>query len=218
MSKNQIPFAVKLNASRGLQCKASGCLIGRDSISPYCGRHRLAMERYGDPHGFRLSRNRDYGIERALVQKFLTRHRAHKGVNLALEYLDSWLRNDKHAQRLAQHGVTAFEVLVEVAALHLLSHFNPRRLPAGPRLVFAAGIGVLSLAPRLRRQGFLNGKPRTMYVRLGKVARREVGTRLLTHLLPLLVSISVAIERNEATKQERGIAYRQGFAAEACNE
>jgi hypothetical protein len=110
-----------------------------DSISPYCGRHRIAFERYGDPHGFRLRRKRDYWHELVLVQAFLAKHREHAGVKAALSWLEKWLREDAHAVRLRGHAITPLAILTEAAALFLLSHWNANRLPAGTRLVFAIG-------------------------------------------------------------------------------
>src|SRR4051812_14455059 len=106
MSKQHIPFKAKLARSRGTPCRAEGCNVGRDSISPYCGRHRIAFERYGDPHGFRLRRKRDYWHELELVQAFLVKHREHEGVKAALSWLDKWLREDANAERLRGHCIT----------------------------------------------------------------------------------------------------------------
>jgi hypothetical protein len=200
-------------------CRLSGCSFGRVAFSPFCRSHAARVERYGHPEGRPID-PKEYAFERQSVEKLLATHSEHEGVKSAVQWLQRWLDAAQRGEdvpggrdfaRLAAHGVLPLSILVESAALFLLAHWSPRRLPDDDRLTFAIGVRALCLAPRERRYGTLNGKSRYFSRSIGKVARREVGRRIRLNLGPLLVNVSENIDAEREQAKQFTLSLRAPF-------
>jgi hypothetical protein len=200
-------------------CRLSGCSLGRVAFSPFCRSHAARVERYGHPEGRPID-PKEYAFERQSVEKLLATHSEHEGVKSAVQWFQRWLDAAQRGEdvpggrdfaRLGAHGVSPLSILVEASALFLYSRWNPRKLPDDTRLDFAAGLRVLSLVPREKRFGFLNGKPRHYCRSIGKVARREVGRRIRLNLAPLLVNIAEAVTAEQEQAKQFALSLRTPF-------
>src|SRR5689334_21687016 len=118
-------------------CSVAGCSRARSGATSHCRHHREAVRRYGHPNGSSLP-TREYAAERCEVASILDSNPEHEGVRASVAWLDALLRsasggrpmvNALELARLARHGVTGRRILEEVAAVWMLAHRRPIRLP-----------------------------------------------------------------------------------------
>ncbi len=190
------------------ECAASGCTKRRRGMGSYCSTHAGHRDRYG--HGdASYIRPTEYTYERKLVTEFLTRNVDHPATQAALSWTRRLLSNAvridhdgvrREIQRLEQSGkVTPKMILVDLAALWLYLHWQPRRLPDDPQcLTFALAVCVLRLAPSYGRHQ-------------GSVTRRELGKCLQISLGPFLLNVVKAVETEVNQLREERNAFHLPF-------
>lgn len=215
-------FRARRQRNQAKQCRIEGCHSNRSALSPYCGRHQKAADRWGHPLGHSLGRKHDYPVEHQRASSFIAAHRDHPGIRSALLWIEQWLaavtrgedcEGREDMQRLAEHGVTPLAILTETVALFLFSRWLSRRLPDDDRLTYMIGTRVLTLAVLGKRYtGYINGRHRQRSKPLTKTARRDVGRRLRFTLAPLLANIADAMEAEDLEQQQFLADIRKTFS------
>lgn len=189
-------------------CDAPGCTMPRDGINRWCRTHLRTVRRYGHPEAGPLRPNQ-WAEERRQVRTLLEANEAHQGLQQALHMLKLWMAKAtaddraypgaEEVARIARHGASPLDVLVEVCALWSWLQGNPRAIPQGgpegDRSVdFAISRAVFGLAPRPRRVSWAspNSVPYSPKARSSALA--HVGQHLRQTLAPFLVNVSHHVE------------------------
>lgn len=213
MSGKPIAKAVHDNEQRS--CSAPSCTRRRNRVSAFCKYHERRKQSYGHPQG-KLIKPAEYVIEKAEARTLLERNAEHEGVVNAIAWLDQWLKDSgegyttlpgaRHFHRLHSHGVTAFDILVEFAALWLYSTRYPRRLPDDARLTYALAVNVFRMIPLDRIEDWRTGKKRSALPRHGET--RDTGQRIRDTLGMLLLNVAEHCERQHELREQQRRAYR----------
>ena len=200
----------RVRENRG-PCAVSGCLNTRSGAAGHCRRHREAKRLHGHPEGRNLL-PREYAAERREVAAILNANSGHPGLRSSVEWIDAWLAaaaagtpmiSALELARLAHHGVTGARVLEEAAAVWMVAHRRPARLPDDARLTMALGTAVLRLAPQpvtsVREH---NGRTIRRYREAYKADREAIGRGIRDKLGLLLHNIALTPDRTAQQKRE----------------
>jgi hypothetical protein len=149
------------------------------------------------------------------VGELLQANASHPGAVLALQWITAWVTKAAEAYgrssasykgaeevvRLVQHGVTAKDILVEVAAVFLWLRRHPNALPNDRARHFAISRAVFALAPRERRitrtasGGWGSVKTAQSYSPKARPsALAYVGQHLQASLAPFLANVQTSLE------------------------
>lgn len=153
-------FAASVVRNQGRQCNATGCGHPRFGIALYCSKHVHGYQRYGHPFGGPLSSTL-WAPQRQQVSDLIDRNPDHPGVKAALEVVSGLQARAVFDQgsfsgaeefaRLSARGVYAKTIVVELCAVTLYLHANPRTVRDDRAWDFAVSRAVFKLAPRERR-------------------------------------------------------------------
>ena len=130
-SKLPLHTALTRNVSR--PCALRGCERPRHKLSKHCRLHDERRRRWGHPRAGRCWRGRDIDTYADVSREFLTANAAHKGIQLATQWLDAVLDDAAESAKqpaavgnvtralrhLASMGVTGEELLVRCVAATL---------------------------------------------------------------------------------------------------
>lgn len=220
--REQVHQRLEMNARH--KCDVSGCTKHRTGLSYYCARHAKAAKRYGHPEARRI-RKKEYEYERKQLVRFMRLHLNHPAMIAAVKWADLWLREAAAGQsvpaasnmaRLAAAGIAGADIIEEVLALWLYSHWRPTALPDDLRLTKALGTNVLLLAPKDTADE-LTPSGHKKWRELGATVRREAGEHVRESLGVFVLNVLNAIGRQMKTKQDHAQALRLPFSSDALD-
>ena len=146
-------------------CRMPGCpkLRAKNTLSPYCTKHRVGYERYGHPLAKRLL-PADYEEERYLISELIDRNKDHEGVIDALEKLEDILSQGRKGKSKGflpegtlkfvnnivtrKPKTTSKQLLAITAGLVLLSKRQDSPIHDHRNLVYMVGYCVLAIPYR----------------------------------------------------------------------
>lgn len=184
-------------------CALPGCSERRSKLANYCASHALRAARFGHPNALPVPPSR-YVTERLEVAALVAANQNHPAVVAARSYLEGWMQTaavDESAfkgaeqiARLVRNGVTATEVLLEVAALWSHSSTHGGLLPDDRARDVAISRAVFRLCPLPRRQTYRSSSANHNYaLRPRASALAYVGRHLREVLAVTLVNIHSAV-------------------------
>lgn len=203
----------------GHPCRVSGCRRSRDTVSPYCWKHRQLGARYGSPTQKAIF-PRDYQIERDLVADLITKNLHHPGIASGIEFFRSWMihasegTKDVPAKAIfkaltestigkSKEGqkVTAQWLLEEAAAVFLFARWNPSKVEEGKPLRYTLARAVMRPSGHLYQYLELSS---------GRIRKKQVPSSITGAIADhiwgalslLLANIAQTIENREDQKQQ----------------
>lgn len=194
-------------------CDLPGCNKARIGISKYCATHRNNNARLGHPTARKVLA-KEYAFERMQVSELIAENRSHSGVSNAVRWIQTWVDaaitgqtttsihgkiiGASELRRLADHGVTAEDILVESASFWVYMQRNKHKWLNQESERIALSMAVLSLAPREHRnKPKPDGTMTNTRVLFPAEARRRLGDRLRSHLLPLYSNLLSTINSHK---------------------
>lgn len=220
INKPRVSSLVRTNEAN--HCVIPMCHGHRHSLSKWCLRHLSTYERTGDPQGVNI-RATQWKHYRTRVHDLLTSNSDHPGLVRATSFIQGWMVSAeaqasthqwaKEASRLHRNGVTAIQVITELAACWSYLQDNPRLCKSDNQLVFTLSKAVLGLTPRPRRftvKDNLQGS-NGYAIRAKPAALAYIGKHLSQVLSALLVNVHQSL-RTELTQAAREVEdMRQPF-------
>jgi hypothetical protein len=211
MNKDNLMYTIAKNEM--LPCSVTGCPYHRHRLYSVCIKHEANKSHWGHPKA-RAIQKQELKAVLTEVKELVERHEAtHQGLQNALNWFDRWLKDaaenkrgvhgSKHIRRLAEHGVSAHELLITCGAVWLFSYRFPHRLPSEDALTYAISHQVMKLVP-LEYATTSTGKKRALL--LSKKDRKEIGSYIRRSLGMLFVrmvqSIDERVEKDRAFTNE----------------
>lgn len=212
-------------------CSLPGCGRPRTGLNAWCRQHLDRARQYGHPSAqpFRPSA---WTSERKEVSSLLASNADHPGLLQVCQFLADWMARaaaDGHAfkgaqevARLVRHGVTALQVVTEVAAFVLWHSARPTTFPTDRAVDFALSRAVFMLAPRERRVTRTRGISGTWGMKASgrhsyspkprPSALAHVGRFLREALAAFLANVRGAVEQRRAVKRDPLALHRLPFA------
>ena len=213
------PVDIAKAANSAKACNASGCAELRNGLDLHCTNHQRTHSRYGHPLA-RPVKPSDYFAYRKPVLEIFKANASHPGLVSALDWVTKWmetatasavtsatvkaLKEAHEVARLVRHGVTPFDVLVEVCAFWCWLQDNPRALPDTKAEDFGLSRAVLGLAPRLRTvtaEAIAKGK-HGYAVRPKFSALNVIGSQMRAVLCFFLVNTHEAVSTRDTRKAQ----------------
>lgn len=112
------------------ECSVKSCRNNRYRISSCCLTCCRRKWAWGHPEGHAIYK-REYQYELKMVQKIIGKNTNHDGINHGINFLNNYLKRSaegatylpchKHAARLYNAGATGYDILIELAAIYMLS-------------------------------------------------------------------------------------------------
>lgn len=197
-------------------CSHPGCPRHRRSVSTYCDKHERALSRWGAPDAKFIRPSRMNGWRRG-IRALVLANPHHPGLREGVRIVDHWLhargafadpgRTLGHRERLRKAGVTATDVVVELATVR--AFFDAHRMDdSGHRLAFAMSQSILRLAPRATCISKKTGKPYLDQYNRPTVLR-EIAPVLMARIGILVLNLAAALH-DEA---KREVDLREAFAS-----
>lgn len=184
-------------------CKVAGCTLHRSRVSGYCRYHSNQLQKNGHPE-HRAIRSTDCQGTLEKVQAVINQNQDHKGIMLGHKFFRDWMstphrqgyphRQPELFQRLAEHGVSEFDLLSLSASLYVM-HLNQHyKILSQKHFIYQLGYLVLSYIPH---QGKITGQ-----------TKRDVGQFIHDNLKTLFATIFEAIMRKEMKAEMKDQAFQ----------
>ena len=197
-------------------------------IGKWCQRHGVLYTKYGTPTGRRLKRKDDYQWEHNLVTELVRNNAQHPGLLRAIEWLDQFFPPEDATRvkptvqpevsaesrraltstflRISPQGVTPLDVIIETAALWLVSAWRQRELDDGLALTQHLGTAVIYLGVNDTEVVYVNGKRSRRPKRIAFLTRHTIGAAIRGAMGVLLLNIAHAcvakVERDDQAKHD----------------
>jgi hypothetical protein len=220
----QLAFQRAKDTNMSHMCKARGCTQHRESLGAYCHTHNLRYRRFGHPNA-RPIKPLQYRPYRKLVNDLLEANKDHPGMVAALGYVEKYMQQSAadeasskgapEVARVARHGVSPKEVLIEVCAFWCWLQDHPRSLPDTKAEDFAISRAVMAMAPRPRRisrEAALKGTA-GYPMRAKFSALNAIGTHLRSVLAFFLANVAEAVATRDVRAKETLQALRAPLAS-----
>jgi hypothetical protein len=216
------PYAKAKAANSWKTCAAPGCSSLRVGLDARCEPHQTRWRRYGSATGAPIDPRR-WTPYRAPVLQLFAANGDHPGLLQALRWLDdltaqataspSAYRGAEEFDRIARHGVSSLDVLVEVCAIWCHLAASPRACKTDHERDVAVSRAVFRLAPRARRfsRNHLTGHESSSAPKARRSALAYAGTHLRKSLSEFLVNVAEAVKVRPDAKAEALAAMRQAF-------
>lgn len=195
------------------QCVILGCFKNRTGLANYCAKHKKRIVQYGHPEG-RTIHKMWYKREKEEVSKLIAVNiDEHVQLNSCIDAVHRLLLcpyghfpkdlTAMQIQRIKEAGVTAEDIVTEVAAVWLFAERYPGMLPLDERLTYQIGRSVLKLASTFKFKWRDSGSNcvTNEYDRYTGQDCRDIG-RLLRQMLGML---SVSIAAHIVYEEEKAI-------------
>lgn len=199
---------------RHLPCAVPGCSKNRLGVAQYCHAHAGRLYTYGHPQGIPIPRD-IYADELREVRELFTSNKDHPGLISVVHWIESWVEAASnheapagnaifgriHVKRIhGREGLTALDILTEIAAIWVFATRYPQRLPDDQRLTFALSRNVARLAT-LEKVQYGNTKSKT--TKNPTVAElRGVGLRIRQTLGLFLINVVESLKRKAEKAQD----------------
>jgi hypothetical protein len=225
-----IQFSRMLVLNQQRECEVPGCCRKRQKVARYCDSHARAYRQLGHPLARPLDA-RQWRDKRLQVRQLFEANPTHPGLVNMTAYLtqylagaaqsDSAFSGAREVGRLARHGVSPLDLLVEACSCWSYLEDNPRAVPDDRSAATAVARAVLQLAPRPRRAYRPSVKslrePGTTYpLKARSTDVGAVAAHLRELLAPLVVNVHAALKQREQQKARALEALRQPFEAPAA--
>lgn len=187
---NNIYDAIRDNSKK--ECSVRTCRNNRNRIGSLCENCGKQRWYWGHPEA-RAIYKRDYHYEVQAVQKVIEKNLKHDGIKHGINFLNNYMKGSvegstylpgfKHAIRHYEAGVDGFGILVELAAIYLLSRNVHTPVKDHRHLKYLLG------------SKFIRYTPCSIKVR--GTENRDVGEYLNENIGVLLLNISKFVEKQE---------------------
>ena len=213
------PLHYRLAINTATKCKAKGCYNTRENLSGYCKAHRtlaMGVRRHGWPNGRRIW-PKEYLLETNQVTDIINANLSHEGIKTGIQFFDRYLSLSQNGiktpggsfiAKVADHGFTGKDLLIEAAAVWLFADRNPGLvpqsldgMPTNLPLDSVTGRCLALITHRAAGRGNKIGQtklPKRDAVKIGEYVRVNLGT--------LLLNIMKSVNDKEKAEQERLLA------------
>lgn len=217
--KNSIKQALSRNQSK--KCKVPGCQRNRSYLSGYCNRHHNRVYEWGHPEG-RCVYPKEYAKEKDHVKELIAKNPDHPGIKRAVTFFESWMKLAMDNQSPGSHelswlhysGVTGLDCLIESAAVWLYFWKDPTGYrDTGMYLTYTLAHRLFMLAPRETTGSYIGhgGRQRNHKHHIRSKAKKAVGEQIKRTLLPLFISIHLAVQKKEEAQKQAHEDLRKPF-------
>jgi hypothetical protein len=218
------PLHQRMAELKGHQCASKGCPMPVFRIGKWCKRHGPLFAKYGSPTGRRLKRKDDYQREYLLVTELVNNNREHPGLVRAEEWLSQFFPPEEAGKvvpvvepqvkpesrkalsttflRLSPQGVTPLDVILESAALYLVSEWRPHTLSDDLALTRQIGTQVVYLATRDIKSVWMNGEKQYRPKRIPNQTRHHVGAAIRGALGSLMLNMARTVVAKVASDEQ----------------
>lgn len=230
-----IALPIRMAQLQGHQCEAKGCTAPINRIGRWCRVHQDKYSKYGSPTGRRLKRDKDYQWEWDLVKELVGRNREHPGLVRAQEWVSQFFPPEVPGQvapevepkvkpesrkaltltffRLSDGGITPLDVIIEAAALYVVSEWRSHFLDDQVALTRQTGTQVIFLAVlgttiKLER----DGKKQYRTKRIPNSLRHLVGAAIRGALGSLLLNMAQSVIRKVEADEQAQHDLRKPFS------